>query len=121
MKKILFLQVIRAQIEGVLNLEDPDAIDRFVLAQRDAFERASLWGESYDPTIWRDRREARRLVELGANNGVPCPDGVTSCPANQFCLNCHCTVFPASQYLGGRVILANHACIWSKCTCGTAR
>jgi hypothetical protein len=113
--------LLRGGEAGAVNLEDPDSIDRFVLAQRDAFERAGLWGENYDPMIWRDRRQARRLVELGAAAGVICPDGTTSCAANQICLNCRCTIFPTSQYLGGKVILANHACIWSKCSCGVAR
>ena len=115
------LPFVSPHIDAVLNLEDPEAIDRFVFAQRDAFERAGLWDESYDPNIWWDRRQARRLVELGAHNEVTCPDGITTCPMSQFCLNCQCTIFPSSQYIGGRVILANHACIWSKCKCGVAR
>ena len=113
---LVLLQGVAAQ---ALDLRDADAVDMFVYAQRDAFEKAGLWGESYDPTIWRDRR--RQLADIGPSNAIVCPDGTTSCQSNQICLNCQCTIFARSEYIGGKLVLANNACIWSKCSCGVAR
>ena len=112
------------------NLSDPDSVLNYTYAMRDYFERTGRWrGSSYIATRWDDRTpkhlvnviddihlpsESRKLQTFGKT----CNDGVTICSGQKQCLNCVCTIFPTSRYIGGFVYLANSQCLWSNCKCG---
>ncbi|KAF4671240.1 hypothetical protein FOL47_001584 [Perkinsus chesapeaki] len=117
--------------------------DNEAIRERNAFERSGRWGDlndphraetnrqtgkRYDPFMWYDRLQyadshRRRLAQIaiGETKEVQCPDSKTVCRPGQVCVGCFCTTYAMNSYIGGRLYMANKACEWSDCKCGTTR